>query len=299
VANERDYAVIRLDEGKIDVSQVSRMVSGVEGRPVVDVSTRIRASRGLLARDLEKDVAEGLAEVLGVRGIRCAVVPGECLEMRVKPRRCTELAVTEGGLGVKGSKFKQLVGWDELELVNCGLVRLLAHERDGGGGVYKDFAPIVGLSGLPGVAVGRRRYVRSVSEECRRLVIDVFAHSPDRDFRLYEGWSVVRVENDGDSKAGRTLGARVKRLAETVAIRAPRAKMGLAVALLAERKSLHQYSFTSEYAYGRYTWWLVQAERIARRMEARKEEERQGGCAGAEERDEDDGPEAASGEQSS
>lgn len=128
----RDYALIRLDERKLNISDVARIVAGVEGRPLADVSMRLKGGRGVLAKDLERDVAEGMAKVLAVRGIRCAVVSNDVIAVAPKPKRCSQLTLSAKGLALKGGKVEESFGWDDIELVNCGRVRLLDNQPDRG-----------------------------------------------------------------------------------------------------------------------------------------------------------------------
>jgi len=262
----RDYALIRLDESKINIADVARIVAGVEGRPLADVSMRLKASRGIIAEHVERDVAEGMAKVLEVRGIRCTVVPTKLIAATPKPKRCTQLTLSARKLVLKGRGDEESCGWDDIELVNCGRVRLLDHQPDRGSlsdqGMARS-APVVGLSGLPAIALGRRRYVRTVREDPYSLVMDIFARANDGHYRFYEGLSEVRLPDPRGKDPDKPM-SRDRRLARTIIEKATGASFGAALPLLAEGKSLHSYTFTSEPSYNRYTNWLLQSERIKR-----------------------------------
>jgi len=272
----RDYALIRLDERKLNISDVARIVAGVEGRPLADVSMRLKGGRGVLAKDLERDVAEGMAKVLAVRGIRCAVVSNDVIAVAPKPKRCTQLTLSAKGLALKGGKLEESFGWDGIELVNCGRVRLLDNQPDRGGipSGSMPSAPIVGFSGLPAIAVGRRQYVKTVSKDPYSLVIDIFTYPKGGHYRLYEGLFKASLKGKGGEKSGELM-SRDRRLAQTFVANARRASFGAALPLLAEGKSLYKYTFTSEPAYHRYTSWLLQIERF-------KKENRDGSAEDAE-----------------
>jgi len=280
----RDYAVIRLDESRLNISEVAGIVAGVEGRPLADVSMRLKASRGVLAENLERDVAEGMAKVLGVRGISCAVVRNEAAAAAPKPKRCTHLVVGGEGLKLKGRGFEECVGWDEVELVNCGRVRMLDHRPDrgrrGGGGAAAS-ASIAGVSGLSAIAIGRRQYESTVSEDPYSLVIDIIARRGGGHYRLYEGMLEVILPARGEDGPGPV--PRDRRLAWTILKRAGRAIFGGGLPLLAEGKSLHGYTFTSEPSYHRYTSWLLQAEKL--KKEAAEGSAGDSGARGDEERE--------------
>ncbi len=112
------WAVVRVDEGRIDLPHAARIVSVETGEIRAEAALRIRRSRGVVARRLEEARARRLVEALGGIGAACRVVP-DGPDQEVPPAREADLvAVTEGGIRVSCRDGTQLESpWPQVFLV--------------------------------------------------------------------------------------------------------------------------------------------------------------------------------------
>ncbi len=112
------WAVVRLDERRLDLPEAARIVSAETGEIRAEASLRIRRSRGVVARRLEEDRARRLVERLGGIGVACRVVP-DGPEQEVPPAREADLvAVTAQGIRVSCRDGTQVEApWPQVFLV--------------------------------------------------------------------------------------------------------------------------------------------------------------------------------------
>lgn len=69
------WAVVRVDERRIDYPLAARTVAAETGEILAEVTMRIRRSRGVVARRLEEERARRVVEALGAVGVACRIVP--------------------------------------------------------------------------------------------------------------------------------------------------------------------------------------------------------------------------------
>lgn len=112
------WAVVRLDEARLDLPEAARIVAGETGEIRAEASLRIRRSRGVVARRLEEARARRLVEALGGIGVACRVVP-DGPEQEVPPAREADLvAVAEAGIRVSCRDGTQVEApWPQVFLV--------------------------------------------------------------------------------------------------------------------------------------------------------------------------------------
>jgi len=117
-ATAERWAVVRLDEARLDIPEAARIVSAETGEIRAEASLRIRRSRGVVVRRLEEVRARRLVERLGGIGVACRVVP-DGPDQEVPPAREADLvAVAEQGIRVSCRDGTQVEApWPQVFLV--------------------------------------------------------------------------------------------------------------------------------------------------------------------------------------
>jgi len=92
------YAVMRLASGRINVSRVGRLLADILGRPLADITCRMQASKGFLAREVPQAKLADVARSLDTLGIE-AIVVRECDVAPLPPQyRTAQVTQSDGDL---------------------------------------------------------------------------------------------------------------------------------------------------------------------------------------------------------
>ncbi|MBI4575500.1 MAG: rhomboid family intramembrane serine protease [Planctomycetes bacterium] len=195
IPDDRRFAVIRLTEDLVDVSLLGEIVARTTGESLGDVTRRIRVARGLIARGLPREGAEGIVAALGARGVASAVVD----LVRTPPFPPPSL-IGGAGCGPMGCVFQLREGrrvefpWSAIGLVAAAQIesrRTVPLERFGWGrGTGADGGE-----------------VRRVEKVTRDTVIDFVLRSPVSRLRLYVQDAHFRPMAEVEPGAGPSRGS--------------------------------------------------------------------------------------------
>jgi len=92
------YAVMRTDSGTINIPEIGRRLSAILDRPMADITCRIRATRGFLARNVPLACLGEIATLLESQGVQAVAVPEQEISPLPAPYRTTRVIRYQNGL---------------------------------------------------------------------------------------------------------------------------------------------------------------------------------------------------------
>lgn len=224
------WTVLRADDSLADVSAVAALVSRATGEPVADVSRRIRATRGVLARGLAPEVANRLVEALRAAGGPPAFVVDEVSAGPLP----APAAAASAAAGPDGFVFEMADGgtwavpWSRVAAVY--VARL---DRR---------APAAGTSALAGMT---ERFIETT-------LVDVVTRDPDGRIRLAQDAERLGASASPSSTPEmRAFCSSILRFRGSIPV-----NNGVSVA--AGRGHWGYLAFPGEGDYEDYAWWLTQ-----------------------------------------
>ena len=117
-------SVLRSSLGPLAIAPVGRAIARAAKRPLSDVTRQINASRGLLVRGIDADVARELAPKLDELGVDFFIVRDETIPTLPEAGRFASGTFNEEGMACEinlPEEWKSIKrGWAEVQLVSCG-----------------------------------------------------------------------------------------------------------------------------------------------------------------------------------
>lgn len=249
-------AVLRETDELYDVGQLGRIAAKYMGIPVADATRRIRQTRGVLARNLDRDRAVEMAKAVTAAGVPAFAVSEE------KTGGLPEaLMAGSCGCNSKGMEFelgdgrKAFVAWNEVAVIAAARV----DEKDQALSLF-DLDP----SGPKSPAVLTHERLTQTT------LIDVVTNGKSMRFRVARQEAVQGGAGDISSAGFREFAASCLKNRGAAPV-----NKGLSV--IAKRGSWGYLAFDNPASYEEYLWWLLQ---VIRRRSAPAAEQRPG-AAGA------------------
>ncbi|MCC6738315.1 MAG: hypothetical protein IT452_04665 [Planctomycetia bacterium] len=233
------WAVLRETDELYDVGRLGRVAAKYMGVPVADATRRIRQTRGVLARGLERQRAVEMAQAVAAAGVPAFAVSEEATRGLPDAQMAASCGCNANGLEFElGGGRKAHVGWHEVWVIAAARV----DEKDQALSLL-DTGP--DSSQAPAV-VARDRITQTT-------FIDVVTAGPMR-FRVARQEAVMSGSGDASSAGFRQFAASCLRHRGAAPV-----NKGLSV--IASRGSWGYLAFDNPASYEEYLWWLLQVIR--------------------------------------
>ncbi len=249
------FAVIRLTEELFDVSLLGRVVAGATGEYLGDVTRRIRVTRGVLARRLEREVAERIVADLQTHKVETAVID----LARVPPLPEAKL-VAGAGCGPEGCVFDLRVGervslpWSRIGLVAAGQI---------------ESKRVVNTPASPSSISDAMVPVLDRVERTRiDTIVDFVVRAPLARLRLYKEDVNFRLMSEADVDAAMAGEQGFKQFVRALVENRGATPINTGVKVLDRGGRWGYLRFATERDFDDYGWWLYQILAI-RRAQAR------------------------------
>jgi membrane associated rhomboid family serine protease len=235
------WAVLRESEELFDVGRLGRVVARFTGEIVADATRRIRHTRGVLARGMDRAKAEGLAAALRGEGLASFALDEAATGGLPEPRFAGRCAC--GGdhveFELQGGE-KVAVAWTDVAVISG------AHFNESDDQIeIADDNPWNLRQAT--AAVTRTRITQTT-------VIDVVTARPFGRFRIARQEATTPGAGDLSSSGFRELACALLE-------RRGAAPVNRGLSVIAGRGSWGYLAFTAQGAYEEYLWWLLQVIR--------------------------------------
>lgn len=247
--------VVRATDEIIDTGRIGRIISRHTGESLVDVTMRLRKSRGVIARNVPPEIAEELATSLTAEGLKVLTIPNKEVMSLPELFRAKSAGCSEGGMSFilrDGSRID--ANWKHILMVVAARVQ---SER-----VVAVFEPEMELVDHIEFRYGVYRRSAGVQKEDkvplktdRMTVIDAFLLQPWARIRVTQGETNFNLMNVSG------LGAGFKKYAQAVLKFRKGTLVNSGVKVIIHRGQWGYLNFSKERDFDNYCWWLLQLSR--------------------------------------
>ncbi|MCE9584844.1 MAG: hypothetical protein K8T20_20330 [Planctomycetes bacterium] len=234
------WAVLRETDELYDVGRLGRVAAKYMGVPVADATRRIRQTRGVLARRLDRDRALAMAKAVTDAGVPAFAVWEEQVGGLPEAQMATSCGCNAGGMefDLEGGR-KAAFGWGDVAVITAARV----DEKDQNVTVV-DSNP----AGMDAPAILTRDRVTQTT------LIDVVTLKPPARFRVARQEAAL-------GGAGDLSSAGFRQFATSALKNRGAAPVNKGLSVIASRGSWGYLAFDNATSYEEYLWWLLQVIR--------------------------------------
>lgn len=233
-------AVLRETDELYDVGQLGRVAAKFMGIPVADATRRIRQTRGVLARNLDRDRAVEMARAVTAAGVPAFAVSEERTGGLPEAQMAGSCGCNASGMEFDlGGGRKAHVSWNEVAVIAASRV----DEKDQAISLV-DLDP----AGPQAPAVTTRDRVTQTT------LIDVVTARPPMRFRVARQEAVL-------GNAGDVSSAGFRQFAASCLKHRGAAPVNKGLSVIAKRGAWGYLAFDNPASYEEYLWWLLQVIR--------------------------------------
>lgn len=248
---EKTYLIIRQTGGKLDVSEVGRVIARTCSLTLLEGRMHAARTGGVLMAGLSYEQARAAAGDLQAAGIPVLAISQDDAIYYPDPVQVREVAWEEGGATIQnGESFS--VRWANLWLVSLG--RIL---------IEKTVEDVVGIPDDLGVQLMRPYYPSTPRtkivrrhEKREAVLLDLYFRDPMLHLRLSK--DRFRAGPDLSAEAGMTRMGTFTHMVKRIIEQAPHAQVGEGVDRFFSEESLRPVTFRSKEQYEDYLFWQVQ-----------------------------------------
>jgi len=246
--------VVAVDERPVNVSAVGREIAAILGKRLVDVTRDIKASRLVLAVDVDHTTAERIVGALAAMGVSARSIPASDFPPVPIPDIVTRASLTENGYALHVNETMVAGKYSELRLIAAARMNVPDSElvkRKWGGDT---------MGGYAGVRVFSPGSEQRIVQETRTneyTVIDLFPGSSPRRLRLDERH--LELAADDERAVNKRLNLRLhgERLATLARDVPANGAVQLFVGKRLASTPWDDFTFDTDRAFDLYCRWLL------------------------------------------